>query len=119
LLEYYKKSEYFDQGDPVYHGHGGPLKLTYPTPNGFGEDWISTSRYMNELFSDDLTKTNQSYGFGFEGVASYKGLRQSTFVAFLQKVMKRPNLTIMTHSEVKKILFDSSISAPRAVGVQL
>lgn len=117
LVNIFKKSEHFDQGDPVYHGAGGPLKITYPEPNEFGDIWYLTSKLLGQPFSDDLTKHNQSTGFSYEGTTSYNGMRQSTYVAFLKDVLHRPNLYLLTQTEVHKVLLSTSNGYLQAHGV--
>ena len=47
-----------------------------------------------------------------------KGIRTTTETAYLTPdVLRRPNLTIATHAQVTRILFDTSESKKRAVGV--
>ncbi|HEV7738400.1 MAG TPA: GMC family oxidoreductase N-terminal domain-containing protein, partial [Chlamydiales bacterium] len=48
-----------------------------------------------------------------------KGRRVSTETAYLTKdVLQRPNLKVMVHARVSRILFDTAGDKPRATGVE-
>jgi choline dehydrogenase len=106
--------DYRDPGAHAGRGNGGELQVTpstYQSPvfdalaKGFstrGMPWV-----------DDITKPGGPGVGRSQYTVDRKGVRESTYKAFVMPVMKRPNLTIAQHTAVKRIL----IVNDRATGV--
>ncbi len=113
LFPYFLKAEDNERGASEWHGAGGPLPVSDQRsgnviPPAFVEAGVEAGQARNEDFN----------GAGQDGVGMYQvtqrnGLRASAAVAYLHPVMERPNLTVMPHMLVTKLLFDGN----RAVGV--
>ena len=112
VLPYFKKAEHNEVFDNEFHGKNGPLN-------------VSKIRHKNKSV-DDFVKTGSSI-FGFnedfngesqEGVGYYQttqkdGKRCSAAKAYLVPILDRENLTILTDTNVDKII----IKDGRASGV--
>jgi choline dehydrogenase len=114
LLPYYRRSEHTEGLDPHYRGTGGPMRpepavTMHPTALAF----IAAVQERGFPVSADLN------GADPEGVARYEltvtgGARQSAADAYLRPVLNRPNLTVVTGAEARKLV----ISGDRCTGVQ-
>jgi len=112
VLPYFKKAEHNEVFDNEFHGKNGPLN-------------VSKIRHKNKSV-DDFVKTGSSI-FGFnedfngesqEGVGYYQttqkdGKRCSAAKAYLVPILDRENLTILTDTNVDKIIIENG----RASGV--
>ena len=112
VLPYFKKAEHNEVFDNEFHGKNGPLN-------------VSKIRHKNKSV-DDFVKTGSSI-FGFnedfngesqEGVGYYQttqkdGKRCSAAKAYLVPILDRENLTILTDTNVDKIIIEDG----RASGV--
>lgn len=97
-----------------YRGNGGPLKVTtgkfrYP----LAEKMIEAGQQMGLKRLEDLNEPDHE-GIGYYNFTIRKGQRWSSARAFLEPVMKRPNLKIVTQTEIDRIVFDGR----RAVAVK-
>jgi len=115
VLPYFKKSETCTDVPGDFHGKSGPLRTTvHKKVLPITKDFIAASQEAGFPFNPD-TSTANNIGIGYTHAAIYKGQRQSTYKAFLEPIMKRPNLTVKTGAYVHKILFDGK----QAVGVDM
>ena len=97
-----------------FRGHDGPLRITtgkyrYPLTEVF----IKAGEQMGLKRKEDLNEPDHE-GIGYYNFTIHKGQRWSAAHAFLAPAMQRRNLTIVTHTEIGRILFEG----PRAVGVK-
>ncbi|MDB5970150.1 MAG: hypothetical protein JWQ90_2600 [Hydrocarboniphaga sp.] len=115
VLPWFRRSE--DWAGPPHpaHGQGGPLS-TAPM-----QDFHPLCHtFMQACNEHGLPTLADYHGGDMEGVyltsASQRdGWRCSTEKAFLRPARKRPNLRVLTHTEVERIHFDGS----RAIGVDV
>ncbi len=113
LLPYFKKLESAPHHDRRYHGHDGPLKVT-PAVNyePVNQAYVEAAMQAGARHNDDFNGATQ-VGVGRFDAMVHNGQRQSTGAAYLKR---RPaNLTILTHTRVRKI----EMRGQRAVGVQI
>ena len=110
VLPYFKKAEHNEVFDNEFHGKNGPLN-------------VSKIRHKNKSV-DDFVKTGSSI-FGFnedfngesqEGVGYYQttqkdGKRCSAAKAYLVPILDRENLTILTDTNVDKIIIEDGRSS--------
>jgi choline dehydrogenase len=113
LLPYFLKSEDNERGSSRWHGVGGPLPVSEQRSGNlitraFVEAGVQAGLPRNE----DFNATGQD-GVGMYQVTQRGGLRASAAVAYLHPSMERPNLTVMPHMHVQRVLFEGN----RAVGV--
>jgi choline dehydrogenase len=115
ILTYFKKSEHNPDYHDHYHGKDGPLHVEYAkrfrTP--FQDAFIKA---CNE---NGIASTSDYNGASQRGVADFQftikaGKRQSTATAFLKPALNRKNLSILTHTQVNKIIIEKN----EAKGVQ-
>ncbi|ODM97397.1 Glucose dehydrogenase [FAD, quinone] [Orchesella cincta] len=105
VLPYFKRTETFSgtSNDPDARGHEGELRIRKPSYIGLSEDWIRAGQELGYPFVD-LNGRHED-GFGILQYPIYKGIRQSTYAAFLLPYHKSPRLTIRRYALVRKLLF--------------
>ena len=96
-----------------FRGRGGllhvhPCKYRYP----LAETLIKAGQEMGYARKEDINEPDHE-GIGYYNYTIHNGRRWSAAHAFLAPAMKRRNLTVVTHVEVERILFQGR----RAVGV--
>ena len=107
VLPYFKRAESLEgDGDEGYHGYDGPLA-------------VSKSDRRDDILLDRFIEAGQQAGFALtddfngrqqEGFSRYehtmKGARRcSAAKAYLHPAKDRPNLTIVSHASVDRIMF--------------
>jgi choline dehydrogenase len=115
VLPYFKKAEGNDRlGEPL-HSKTGPLKASsIPKKHPLVESFIKSAVRLGVPETDDFNNLTQE-GVGYYQLTTHKGLRCSTAVAYLNPIKKRSNLTILTDSQVMRIIFEGR----RAVAIEL
>jgi len=119
-LPYFKKAETWafgadtDRGD-IYRGDKGPLSVNNGNrmKNPLYRAFIDAGEQAGYLRTDDYNGMQQE-GFGPMHMTVKNGVRWSTANAYLKPVLQRPNLTVITHALVEKIVLEGKA----AVGVQ-
>lgn len=114
VLPYFKRAERNENGADEFHGGDGPL-------------CVSNGRSTNPLFRAFIRagveaghrQTADFNGAGQEGFGPYQltirdGKRWSAAKAYLHDALRRPNLTVESHAQVGRVMFDGG----RAVGVE-
>lgn len=119
LLPYFKKSESNEQIQQLgtdYHGADGPLNVTfgqhYRTP--YAEAFIEAGIEHGLNRNDDYNGEKQE-GIGRFQFTIKDAKRHSAADAFLKPAMNRPNLTVLTGTNVSKIILEQK----RATGVEI
>jgi choline dehydrogenase-like flavoprotein len=87
--------------------HGAETPLTRALIAAGGEMGLAAARDVNEAASDG--------GIGYATRTVHRGVRMSAARAFLKPALRRPNLTILTDTQVLRVRFDGV----RAEGVEL
>lgn len=115
VLPYFKKSEHkYGEGSDEHHGRSGPLKVTdMDWFHPISEAFMKGAQELGIPRNPDYNSGKQA-GVGYYQRSIHNGFRMSTARAFLRPAMKRPNLTVRTHSQATKVLFEGK----RAIGVQ-
>ena len=115
LLPYFLRSENNPEyaGSP-YHATGGPMGVMFPTSRNPLCDVFNTS--MASLGYRELGDFNgpDPNGYGYRQGTIWKGRRVSTASTYLRPAMTRRNLELLTHTRVRRVLFDGKV----AVGVE-
>jgi choline dehydrogenase len=110
--------ENHDQAANEWRGKNGPLRITtHPKGDPLFEAIITAAEQMGgrrTLDVNDLESVRDG-GIGYQTTTRYKGQRFSSAKAFLDPVRQRPNLTVMTETEVLRIEFADR----RAVAVRV
>ena len=113
MLPYFKRAEDNERGGDDWHGAGGPLPVSNGrSMNPLSQAFIDSGKQF-ELLLFPRNGAEQD-GVGWYQLTHRGGARASAAVAYLHPAMDRPNLTVETHVEVLKLLFEGQ----RAVGVQ-
>ena len=114
VLPYFRKSETFAGGADDYRGGVGPLATrTGTSKNPLYRAFVEAATQAGYGESDDLNGYKQE-GFGPLDMTVARGKRSSTANAYLRSAMKRPNLSVRTHSLVETVVFEGR----RATGVR-
>ncbi len=115
VLPYFKKSEDNERGESEFHGAGGPLKVSTPSPiNNFSLAIIESAKRRGHLKTDDFNGKEQD-GFGVYQRTISNGRRWSAAKGYLRPVQHRSNLTVLIDTHVTRILIEDK----RAIGVEI
>ncbi len=117
VLPYFKKSETNERAGNAdfvaWHGGSGPLNVSdLRSPNRFGPQFIEAATQAGYPRNDDFNGAQQE-GVGSYQVTQKNGERHSVAKAYLTPHLSRPNLQVITHASVTKII----VQGRRAVGV--
>lgn len=107
-LPYFRRAEKRDIGENDWHGGEGYLSVTTPKPgnNPLYRAFIDAAKQAGHHETDDLNGFRQD-GFGpMDRTVTAQGRRSSTARGYLDVAKQRPNLTIITHAQTDRILFD-------------
>jgi choline dehydrogenase len=114
VLPYFKKSEDYAHGSDDYHGSGGELHVSEPTiTHPVSDAFIEAGQEWGLPYNGDMNGADQE-GVGYYQLTVKNGKRWCTYKAFLEPVMGRPNLDVVTGAHVDKLLFEGR----RCVGVR-
>jgi choline dehydrogenase-like flavoprotein len=115
VLPLFKRSEDFSRGESEYHGVGGPLRVTADyDPHPLLAAVLEAAQEVGIPFNDDHNGPTQD-GVGYCHLMIKDNVRQSQTVAFLRPVLDAPNLTVMTGTRVRRLVFEGG----RCVGVEV
>jgi len=129
VLPYFLKSEDLAPPDPPEgvvideeaHSTGGPLGVSIRSPRTVAAEQFVEAAEAAGIPMGDYNGRDRG---GPAGCASLfqtttrDGRRSSTYHAFLEPVMERANLTVITHALVERILLESGGTGLRATGVR-
>ena len=106
VLPYFKRLENYSDGGNEYRGSDGPLGVHRPVPkNPIYKAFVDAGHDAGYPVTDDICGYRQE-GFGVFDMSIDKGERNSTARAYLEPVRSRQNLTVITDTQVQKILFE-------------
>ncbi len=112
VLPCFKAAEHNERGADEYHGAGGPLNIAdLRTPNPVAAAFVTAAEQAGFAKNPDFNGADQE-GFGYYQVSQKDGSRYGAGRAYIAD-RPRANLTVMTDTEVARILFDGQ----RATGV--
>jgi choline dehydrogenase len=113
-LPYFKRMENSLDGDDVWRGREGPLRLERgPAKGPLFDAFFAAAQEAGHSLTDDVNGERQE-GFGRFDRNLRRGVRQSASRAYLRPAMGRPNLTVLSRSFATRIQFEGR----RAVGVE-
>ena len=91
--------------NPDLHGTGGELYVDrHRDPNSVSRMFIKAGRAMDLEETTDMNARQE--GLGIYNVTQHDGMRWSSFRAFLKPVMDRPNLTVLSGTETRKLVIE-------------
>ncbi len=112
ILPYFKKAEHNEIHQNDFHGQDGPLNVAnIRHKNKPVDDFVETGSSVFG-FNEDFNGESQE-GIGYYQTTQKNGKRCSAAKAYLVPAMDRENLTVLTDTNVNKILVNDS----RATGV--
>jgi choline dehydrogenase len=113
VLPYFIRSEDQERGADDYHGVGGPLAVSnMRIRRELCDKFIEAAGELGIPPSDDFNGAAQE-GAGYFQLTARNGRRCSTAVGYLKPAKRRPNLTVVTHAQTERVLFEGR----RAVGI--
>lgn len=114
VLPYFIKAENNQTFYNRYHGNSGPLVVTsHPAGNPLVERYFAAAQETGIPFNPDFNGADQE-GVGPMQATICDGRRCSTASAYLNPVMSRPNLTVLSHAFATRLLFKGQ----RVIGVE-
>jgi choline dehydrogenase len=119
VLQMYRRIEdWHGTLDPEYRGLGGPVYVAPPVdPNPLAPATVEAARSVGITTyphpNGQLMEATQGAALGDLRIRN--GKRESVFRSYVFGYMDRPNLTILTHAEVRRIMFNAN----RVVGVEI
>lgn len=114
VLPYFKKSEHREVGGDEFHGTGGELNVApVTTPGSINDRFLAACDELQIPRNADFNGASQE-GVGLYEVTHKNGERWSTARAFLDPIMHRENLTIITGALTEKVIVEDG----QATGVR-
>jgi len=111
---YFRSLENYSEGENEWRGGKGPQSVVpYPVPHPLSDAFIAAAEQAGEAFNPDYNGERQD-GVSRVQVSQKGGLRMNSSRAFLWHARKRPNLSVVTHAVVKRIV----IEGKKAVAVE-
>ena len=109
---YFRRAEDNENGADADHGAGGPLGVqNLRTSHPLSEAFLRAGVEAGLEATPDLNRPPQG-GIGYVQATQRGGWRCSSARAYLWR--KRPNLTVLTQAQVRRVLFEGR----RAIGVE-
>ena len=114
VLPYFKKAEDQERGEDVFHGVGGPLRVSdQPARFELAEHWVAAAIEAGLPANNDFNNGQQEGAGPFQSTT--KGRRRwSTAAAYLRPARNRQNLTVATHTLATRVVIENG----RASGVE-
>jgi choline dehydrogenase-like flavoprotein len=110
----FKKIENHELGAGLARGVGGPVNVSInPNRSALMDRLIEAGRQMGLPVKEDLNEPDQD-GIGYTVFNIGRGMRSGSSQAFLHPVIGRPNLTVVTDTLVRRVVFEGR----KAVGVE-
>jgi len=104
VIEYFKMHEDNENGKDSFHGKGGELPVSnLDAPHFLAPHYIKSAEANGLSFVHDLNGGSNA-GIGYVQATQKNGRRQSSAKAFLKPAMNRKNLTVLTRTQVMKVL---------------
>ncbi|MGW8124007.1 GMC family oxidoreductase [Roseivirga echinicomitans] len=111
VLPYFKKSQRQHREADFYHGDQGGMNVIDPNFH-----FPASTAFIEACQEAGIPRNRDLNGANYEGVDFFqinqtkKGQRCHSASSFLNPVLSRSNLTIITHAHVKKIIIENGIA---------
>lgn len=110
VLPYFKALEHQERGADEYHGINGSLNVADSVSKpAINEEFIQSAIAAGYPENNDFNGATQE-GIGYFQVTQKNGLRHSAAKAFLTPNLTRTNLTVITQTQVDKILIENKVA---------
>lgn len=116
VLPYFKRAEHKAEGADAWHGRGGPLWVEEFKPEerlALADMFIQAAMETGLPYNPDFNGEQQE-GAGYYQKNIRRGRRQSAYRCYLKPVRQRPNLDIITHALVSRVVVEDG----RAVAIE-
>ena len=118
VLPYFKRTEDYQHGADELHGAGGELRVEERRVSWEILDaWREAAQECGIPKIEEFNR-GDNFGNAYFQMNQRRGVRWSNTKAFLRPVMKRPNLTVLTHAHVKRVRVQTLGFLKRATGVE-
>jgi choline dehydrogenase-like flavoprotein len=115
VLPYFRRAEGNERFSDEFHGTGGPLGVSMPRATlPICDAFVRAAQEFGMPYNPDFNGPVQA-GVGYYQLTQRNSRRSSTAVAYLRDAERRPNLTVKTGAQVRRITFEAN----RATGVEL
>jgi choline dehydrogenase len=119
VLPIYIKSESYEHGADEFHGADGELRVEERRVN-----WEILDAWREAAEQCGIPKIKEfnrgdNFGNAYFQMNQRRGSRWSGTKAFLRPALSRPNLTVITHAHVQKLIIDSQDGNKKATGVEV
>ena len=115
VLPYFRKAETKAAGADAWRGGDGPLHTTYgKRSNPLYRAFVEAGVQAGYAETPDVNGARQE-GFGPMDMTVHRGVRWSAAKAHLAPAMRRPNLRVLPHTRVLRVLFEGT----RAIGLEI
>jgi choline dehydrogenase len=119
VLPVYIKSENYEHGANEFHGADGELRVEDRRVNWEILDaWREAAEECGIPKIDEFNR-GDNFGNAYFQMNQRRGSRWSGTKAFLRPVLSRPNLTVITHAHVQKLVINSQSGSKKATGVEV
>jgi 4-pyridoxate dehydrogenase len=114
VLPYFKRCETWERGENPWRGGSGPVGTELAkTRDPLYDAWIEAAKAAGVPVTDDYNGKEQE-GFGRGQYTIRNGYRSSASTAYLKPARKRPNLTVETGAQARRLIMQGT----RAAGVE-
>jgi choline dehydrogenase-like flavoprotein len=115
VLPYFRRAEGNERFADPFHGSCGPLGVSMPRATlPICDAFVQAGQEWGMPYNPDFNGQRQA-GVGFYQLTQRNVRRSSTAVAYLRGAAARPNLTVKTGAQVRRI----AVQGGRAVGVEM
>ena len=97
-----------------WHGNGGPLGVSTPTPQRMTRAFVQACQQLGMPYNPDFNGSRQD-GAGMYQTTTRNARRCSASVGYLKPALQRPNLTLRLTQQVVRVVVEHD----RAVGVEI
>ena len=115
VLPLFKRSEDFDRGASLFHGAGGPLRVTSQyEPHPLLAAFVAAAQEAGIAFNPDHNGAELD-GVGYTQLTVRDGKRETAGSAFLDPVRGNAGLEVLTGAHARRLLFTGT----RCTGVEI
>ncbi len=114
VLPVFKRSEDQARGADAQHGSGGEWRVEQQRLSWDILDAFQEAAHQAGVPKTDDFNRGDNEGCGYFQVNQRRGVRWNTAKAFLRPAMVRPNLTVLTHAQAKRL----TLEGQRVTGVE-
>lgn len=114
VLPFFRRAEANERLNDRYHSSVGAVSVVEQVQhNALSKAFIRAAQELGVSYNADFNGACQE-GVGWYDVTQKNARRDSASTAYLKPIRKRPNLTIQTHAQGRKIIVENG----RAVGLE-